>query len=260
MLLIDGDTLVYAAACNSEVSHDWGDGQWSLTANLDEAKARLRTDIKRILKRGGADDFRVALSCYDHPRWREGVLDTYKQERREVGARKPLVYEPLRLWLASHPKALTWDRLEGDDVLGILLTDPAYMPAYEKVCVSIDKDMQQLPGLHINYQNARDMEVWRPVSISQDEADRFHMYQTLTGDPVDGYKGCPGVGPKRAESALARGATLSEWWQIVREQFQMKGLVDGEALQQARVARILRATDYDQKEGVKLWSPPTPES
>lgn len=254
LLLIDGDTLIYAAACRSEEATDWGDGTWGLTANLDEAKSRFTSDIKKILTRGGASDFRIALSDYDNPRWREGILDSYKQNRVQ---RKPLVYEPLRLWVADHPKALTWPNLEGDDVLGILMTQPDFFPEGEKVCVSIDKDMAQIPGLHINYQNARDVETWKPVRISEVEGDRFHAYQTLTGDSIDGYKGCPGVGPKRAESALATGTTLEDFWRIVRAQYHMKGLVNGEMIQQARVARILRHTDFNwQTKEVIPWSPP----
>jgi DNA polymerase-1 len=260
VLLIDGDTLVYAAACNSEVSHDWGDGTWSLTANIDEAQSRFRSDIKRILKHTRADDFVLALSCYDHPRWREGVLETYKEERRDVGVRKPLIYEPLRLWVASHPKALTWPSLEGDDILGVLMTEE-HPNQERRICVSIDKDMKQIPGWHVNYQNARDVETWREVFIDQDTADRFHMFQTLTGDPVDGYKGCPGVGPKRAEAALSEGESLEEWWPLVEWEYRRKKVPEEEVLKQARVARILRACDYDlDKKEVKLWSPPTQES
>jgi len=48
LLLLDADTLVYAAATRAEVSVDWGDGQFSLTANLDEGKSNFTRDIKRI--------------------------------------------------------------------------------------------------------------------------------------------------------------------------------------------------------------------
>jgi DNA polymerase-1 len=259
VLLIDADTLVYAAASRSETNTDWGDGTWSLTANLPEAQTRLTADIKRIIKRCRAGDFVLALSDYDNSRWREDVLASYKQNR--TTQRKPLVYDALRQWVAAHPKAQTWPRLEGDDVLGILMTNPNYQPGTEKVCVSIDKDLMQVPGPHINYQNARDNLVWNPTTIRLDEADRFHAYQTLTGDSVDGYKGCPSVGPKRAESALSRGSGVSEWWQIVREQYQMKGLGEDEVLKQARVARILRHEDYDFEKGeVRLWNLPLTEA
>ena len=47
-----------------------------------------------------------------------------------------------------------------------------------------------------------------------------------------------------------------EAWQVVVETYASKGLTEEEALQQARVARILRHTDYDvEKEEVVLWKP-----
>ncbi len=251
VLLIDTDTLVYAAATRCETNVDWGDGQWSLSANLDEAKSMFTSDLKRILRETKAANYRLAISDYYHDRWREQVLTTYKQNRT---ARRPLVYDALRKWLEAHPKAYHAPHLEGDDILGILMTDDAFYPNAQKVCCAIDKDMQQVPGFHLNYQRARDTGNWEPTVVTDDDADHFHMYQTLTGDSVDGYKGCPGVGPKRAEKLL--DCPPEDWWEAVVEAYSKKGLTEDDAIQQARVARILRVTDYDKtKKEVILWEP-----
>src|SRR5690606_18998991 len=87
--------------------------------------------------------------------------------------------------------------LEGDDVMGILQTNGEYD---EPVIWSLDKDLKQIPGLHI-----RNDEV---VEITKEEGDRFHMFQTLVGDVTDGYPGCPGVGHVIAEKALSSGMKL----------------------------------------------------
>jgi DNA polymerase-1 len=247
VLLIDTDTLVYAAATRCEVSTDWGDGQFTLNANLF-----FSNDLRRLIESAGAVNFRLAISDYYNERWRERVLTSYKHNRT---TRRPLIYDALRQWIEGHPKAYHVPHLEGDDLLGIWMTDDSFLPNAEKVCVSIDKDMKQIPGLHLNYQHARDDKCWEPTRITSEEADRFHMFQTLTGDAVDGYKGCPTVGPKRAESVLSRGSSLSEWWPLVVEQYEKKGIAEEDMLQQARVARILRRTEYKDKE-VQLWSPP----
>lgn len=253
MLLIDTDTLVYAAASRCETNTDWGDGVWSLTANLDEAKAFFTSDLKRILREAQAQDFVLAISDYYNDRWREGLMPSYKKNRV---ARRPLVYDALRQWLEKHPNAKTKEHLEGDDILGILMTDDRFAPGVEKVCVAIDKDMQQIPGLHLNYQNARDTGVWTPVRIHLKDADRFFMYQTLTGDSVDGYKGCPNVGPKRAEKILEGGSSLSDWWPLIVSAYESKGLSESDAIQQAQVARILRREDYDfENRRVIPWQP-----
>ena len=97
--------------------------------------------------------------------------------------------------------------------------------------------------------------------VTEEEADYNHMLQTLTGDAADGYPGCPGIGPKTAEKLLAGvGRTYAEMWPIVVEQYAKKGLSEGIALTQARIARICRRDDYDfKRKEVKLWNPPTPK-
>ena len=80
--------------------------------------------------------------------------------------------------------------------------------------------------------------------------------QTLTGDPTDGYSGCPSIGKVSAERILKDNST----WQAVVDTYKKKKLSEDAALQQARVARILRASDYDfKKKEIKLWLPPKEE-
>jgi DNA polymerase-1 len=145
--------------------------------------------------------------------------------------------------------------LEGDDVLGILATHPALVKG-DRIVVSIDKDMNTIPGLHLNYGHARGSEDWEQHIrvVTEEMADRYHLYQTLTGDSTDGYPGCPGIGPVKAERILAESPT----WSAVVKAYKDAGLGQAVALQNARVARICRHTDYDfKKKEVVLWHPVT---
>jgi 5'-3' exonuclease len=63
--------------------------------------------------------------------------------------------------------------------------------------VSIDKDMAQIPGWHVN-PTKDDFPRW----VSEEEADYFLALQWLTGDSTDGIPGLPGIGPKKAEKLL----------------------------------------------------------
>jgi DNA polymerase-1 len=262
VLLVDADTLVYAAASKAEANIDWGGDQWTSHANLDEAKARFIGDVQIIERNGEADDVILAFTDYDNVRWRQPILPDYKENR--AGQRKPVVYAALREW-AKTPKC-GWStycrpRLEGDDIVGILATAEKFMPGWQKVVCGIDKDLKQIPGWFLNYQHARDGKVeWEPVAISEDEADRFHMFQTLTGDTIDGYKGCPGIGPVKAnkilDAAAEGGWDSARAWAAVVEAYASKELSEDVALANARVARILRASDYDFKtKEVHLWLP-----
>lgn len=245
-LLIDADTLVYNAALSAEVPIDWGDDLWTLHSDLGDACEHFTRQLEEIKVALEPTAIVMALSDSDNSgRWRRSVMPTYKNNRKKT--RRPVVYGPLRAWV--HETFNTYERptLEGDDVLGILATHPSLI-AGEKIIVSIDKDMRTIPGLLYNY--GRDEAV---VSISEEEADYNHLMQTLTGDSTDGYPGCPGIGPKRAAQVLDSAA--DPWVAVVRA-YEKAGLNEEVALQNARVARILRASDYNFKtKEVKLWNP-----
>jgi DNA polymerase-1 len=84
------------------------------------------------------------------------------------------------------------------------------------------------------------------------------MQQVITGDATDGYPGCPGVGPKsKFVAALHEETTALGMWAHVISAYETKGLTAKDAVLQARMARILRAEDWDfQKKAPRLWCPP----
>jgi DNA polymerase-1 len=160
----------------------------------------------------------------------------------------------IREWLIEEHGARLKPKLEGDDVMGILSTWRKMKG--EKIIVSIDKDMKTIPGLY-----CRDLTLG-VVEITEQEADYWHLYQTLIGDTTDGYKGCPGVGPKKAVDLIGTAeeplySSVQEAWEtIVVPAYEKAKLTEADALQQARVARILRASDYDFKNQQPiLWNP-----
>jgi len=248
-LLIDGDTLVFEAAAANEYEAQWDFWLWTLHGDFNAALAQLKSSIEEITEKLNATRVIVALS--DEARWRPAVMPSYKNHRTKT--RKPIMYAPLRQFCHETYDVFQRPTLEGDDVLGILATHPDLVPG-EKIIVSIDKDMKTLPGLHLNYAHARGSENWElhMRTITEAEADRFHLFQTLTGDSTDGYPGCPGIGPVKAEKLLSENCS----WNTIVATYAKAGLGEEIALQNARVARICRASDYDfKKKEVKLWAP-----
>jgi DNA polymerase I len=152
---------------------------------------------------------------------------------------------------------LEWKDLEADDVMGILMTDPD--TGYENILYSQDKDLLTIQGLHLNLTDNIIYE------ITEQEADRMWMFQTLVGDTADGFKGCSGSGKKDAEKILAlvdektKGkASLADYWKAVVARYTKAGYSKEDAIIQARLARILRASDYDHdKKRVIHFTPPT---
>jgi DNA polymerase-1 len=245
-LLIDGDPIAYQCSFSNQSSYDWGDDGLDVTHDPDAAVADVDLAIKKIKSDLGVKNAVVALSVATPLGWRRAVLPTYKDHRKKIA--KPLALEACRQHLLSKWKAYIRPTLEADDVLGILATNRKIVPG-EKIIVSIDKDLLQIPS-----------KVYRPreqklVHVTREEADYLHLRQTLTGDTVDGYTGLPGCGPKGADKVLA--AYGAEWSTVVTA-YEAKGLTEADALVQARVARICRASDYDFKlKKVKLWEPKT---
>lgn len=236
-LLIDGDIVVYQYSSTVEHEIDWGDDVWSLWADAKEAQQLILQYIDILVDETAADDFIFCFSDKDN--FRKDIDSNYKSNRK--GKRKPVCYKALKQWITDEYKTETWDRLEADDVMGIMATSD--MLAGEKVIVSEDKDLKTIPGL-----------LWRSgemLNISQEEADYNHLYQTLVGDATDGYPGLRGVGDKRATELLK-----TPTWETVVKAFEKAGQTEADALVQARLARILRASDYNfEFDQPIIWSP-----
>ena len=251
-LLIDGDTLIFEACAAHEYEAQWDYWLWTLHGDFEITVNHFKDTLAAIVKGLKADRTIIALS--DEKRWRPQVMPMYKANRKKT--RKPVTYLPLREWCRETHEVFQRPTLEGDDVLGILATHPSLIKG-EKIVVSIDKDMKTIPGLHLNYSEARGSDDYESFVVRRavEDADWFHMFQTLTGDKTDGYPGCPGIGPVNAEKLLA--GPSQTWWPTVIAAYAKKGLGEEVALQNARVARICRHTDYDyEKKEVIPWTPP----
>lgn len=242
--LLDGDVIAYQAAVSAEEDIDWGDGEEGKTVNVEKALSAARHQIREWLQLSGCRVPVVCLSPRDGSNFRKSLLPSYKSGRRE----KPGAYWQVVDMIENEFRVQRIPGLEADDVMGIMATSPNLS---KPVVVSPDKDIQTIPALIL-----RVGKMQRPIPNRQSEADRFWMFQTLTGDPTDGYKGCPKVGEVKAKAALSHARTLEQMWRIVLEIYEAKGLDADFAINQARMARILRREDYDkEKERIKLWHP-----
>lgn len=240
-LLIDGDEYLFRACAGAETDIRWDDYNHVLQANEHEAWLNFTMAIERLKDRFKTEDIIMCFSgTYDTPNFRLAIDPSYKAGRADK--RKPLCYAALREKADSAFRTQIFPGLEADDVLGILATKPGV----NATIASQDKDMKTLPT-----------NIWtgaEVLTITPEQADYWHMFQTLTGDAVDGYKGCPGMGPVGAAKALA-DKDRPHWASVV-EAYEKKGLTEADALTQARLARILRWDDWDrQKKKPILWTP-----
>lgn len=189
----------------------------------------------------------LCFSCPHGGNFRKVICPTYKAHRKE----KPEHFERLKAELRTKFHSMHIKGLEADDVIGILQTSKEYGPTR---IVSIDKDFKTIPGWLVNPDKLLEQH-----EITESQANYNWMLQTLIGDTADGFKGCPGIGEKKAEKALEQGADDCDWWPWVLGEFNKvneKSEDYHSAVLQARLARILHREDYDKENRrIKLWHP-----
>lgn len=254
-LIIDADVLVYKAAeaSTQEFELDTQEDSEYLYASI--CKGHKQTAIDVLEKK--IDDLTVKLKATDivmvlsddKANFRKTINPSYKGNRKCI---KPILFNFIREYIQQNYKTYIRPTLEGDDVIGILMTSPKIIKG-KKCSWSLDKDFKTIPGTF--YQEKTNKSLEKHV-ITQEEADWWFMYQTLIGDTTDGYCGCKGIGDKTAQKILGDvGAkSLEDMWELVKQAYVAKGQTEEDALLQSRCARILRAEDYDfSKKEVKLW-------
>jgi len=241
-LLIDGDILAFQAASATETPVKWDDDLWTLHASEADGQRHIKDAMVSIQKATGCTAMRVFLTGKKN--YRTDILESYKGNRKDT--RKPMTLKPLKDWLIAEYDAVLEEPYEADDLIGIAATTDT-----DTIIVSEDKDFLCVPCKLYNPRH-KDRGV---VTVTLAAADHYFYSQVLTGDTADNYKGCPQVGPVKAEKILDKAE--GDYWPAVVEAFEKAGLGVDDALVQARCARILRTEDLTPNESEPpLWNPP----
>jgi len=199
---------------------------------LSHALHNVNVAVKKICESLGINDFDTRLFLSGDTNYRYEVAKTkpYKGTRKK--ARRPAHEDEIRAHMIS-----TWDTnvaqgIEADDALGIAQCKGDV----ETVIVSIDKDLDMIPGYH--YNPTHDL----TYEVSEADAMMCFASQLLTGDSTDNIPGLPGVGPVAAERALG-GLNTNELLEACARMYASKsGREDWfeYLIEQARLLWILR--------------------
>jgi hypothetical protein len=162
----------------------------------------------------------------------------YKGNRKD--APRPVHLHSLREYLITAWDFRVADGQEADDAIGIHAT----LTRDNSIIVSIDKDLDMIPGHHYN-------PVKKDHYYVNDKVALKNFYrQILTGDKVDNIEGLRGIGPKKADKILGDFDTDLAMYEAVLKAY------DGDA---ERVLENGQLLWIRRKEG-ELWQPPTPSS
>lgn len=150
----------------------------------------LDLQLQHIVQRAGCSRFSVYLTGSGNFRKQIAKARPYKGNRT---AERPRYYDDIRARLVNRYGAIVIDGMEADDALAIEMSNDE-----NTVCCSIDKDLRQVAGWHMNWTKDDG-----PVYIPEEQALRNLWLQVLTGDRVDNIGGVNGIGPKKAEKLLS---------------------------------------------------------
>lgn len=233
--LIDIDILIYHFG-TSVSNVDFGESEVIIgDINLGRAKDAIVDKLKFISEDLGLDGWYWSMGNGES--FRKTLDPTYKSHRRPP----PDAVTQLRWWFReTYPQLELPGSIghEADDVLGL-----AQKPDGSTVVVTRDKDLLQVPGW--NYNPMSDKLRW----ITEPEGFSFQLYQTLVGDSADGYKGCCGIGEKRALELLTHawetlGFDPVKLQQVVHFTFLSQGMTTADFVLQTKMATIFRRKLY----------------
>jgi hypothetical protein len=200
----------------------------------EELKINPALDMKVALSKGG-ETFRHKLA----------KTRPYKGNRKVE--HRPTYEKEIRDYIIRNWPTFIAEDEEADDLLGIWQTaDPE-----GTVIITIDKDLDQVPGLKYNIMHETTHE------INQQRGDYNLCMQILTGDSTDNIPGLPGVGPGKAAKFLhgLEDSYDSMMEEIIRQYQIRSGKEDWQEylLEQARLVYIRRQPD-EMWEIPNVWS------
>ncbi len=189
--LIDGDVCVYK--CCFSVKDD----------DFDQTVTKVDELVSNITTFCGAENARIFLTGPGNFREEIPSEDVYKGNRDK--SKRPTHYQAIRDYLVEKHKAEVICGYEADDALGVNQTE-------NTVIATVDKDLQQIPGKHLNFYRSPDL--WELKDVTEEEAAKFFWVQVLCGDLQDNVKGIKGIGKVKA-AKLLEGLNVSEYKEAV---------------------------------------------
>lgn len=283
ILLIDADVVAFKFAKVSETKGDLLPDGTRLETTLKPLhlmKHMIDKWYDRIIMNLETPHYISCLSCPSKDLYRYDIRSDYKANRKD---KRPDYLPILRDYIFEKHNGQIWKNIEADDVIG-LLANRYKADGENPIVCSVDKDLKTL-GVKMY-----DFNEDKYYNLSDYQSLRYFYEQCLTGDRVDNYLGCRGIGKAKVakilesvdekflkcvgvkhfsevDSEMDLGLDLYEryLWDAVITTYVSKVNTETEkkytyddCIEQCRLAYILRnPEDYDRETGeVRLWVDP----
>lgn len=188
-LILDGDIVLYRPCCTFNEDSDWA---------RRKIQGKVNELIDALMLAADCDTYILFLTTKFNVR--DYYVDDYKANRADV--ERPINLKWAKEWAVSKLNSHFHRYLEADDLLGIYMTKHP-----DSVIWSLDKDLRQIPGKHLDDKTRLVVEVTEKGQIYQytymtdsdnpKEKKKIYFdgtlglyFQMLTGDSTDWILGC----------------------------------------------------------------------
>ena len=161
---------------------------------LENALHNVKVMVDKALNDLDCTEFDAKMYLSGGHNFRYDVAKTRPYKGNRDKKHRPTHEEEIRKYIRRTWDTEVTDGIEADDALGIAQCQ-TYGPQ-DSVIVTIDKDLDMIPGLKYNFVN----EIY--YDVPHYEAWKNFCIQLLTGDTTDNIPGLPKVGPAKAEKYL----------------------------------------------------------
>lgn len=229
---------VYSRIIVDPEAHVYHSAKHMIEGACDKIEKKFGLGVTAFVLMDGDGNFRSRIA----------TIRPYKGTRH-VHA-KPLMYNNIRQYLLDNWGAEVVHGQETDDEMAIRQTDDNDGGG-RSIIVSLDKDMLQVPGWHLNPNKG-----FKRIGLKE---ARVRLYrQAITGDTVDNIGGAFKCGPKAAE-CITENMSERVMWDLVVDKYQESidkhgnqygGLsAEDAALENMRLVYLRRSRN-------QTWTPP----
>lgn len=198
-VFIDADSILFKACC------------------ITDKKSEIRKNIKETFLEIDRECFMgtpfVALKGRGN--YRFDVYKDYKSNRPPLDEKLKEKLNYAHTWVSENYNVTTADGMEADDLCSIWCWE-ALENEQEYVLAHIDKDLDQIPGAHYNYNKKEHYQV------SAVDGYLKLIEQWISGDSADGIPGLPGYGKAKARKVM-NGIPMERLERRVRALYRAKG-------------------------------------
>lgn len=181
------------------------------------ALANVKTVIEEILHQAFPEHSRYKLYLTGKGNFREQVATIKGYKANRDPSHKPKYYSEIKDYMIRQWNAEVIEGQEADDALGI---EQWKHKDKSTVIVTVDKDLDMIPGYHFNWVKNH----FYYVTI--DEGNLAFFRQMLLGDTTDNIPGIKGVGPKTTAKLLPDGTDITTAQDTVRKLYEKQYGVD----------------------------------